>query len=139
MLRFRTVDLRYPQHLSMNQRLSRAGRLIRSISLDDLPNLINVLRGEMSLVGPRPTEPERVDSQRLEWQRILSVRPGMISYAILMLAREYNDTPLERKLVLEGEYVARQSLGFDIWILLEGFRSMIASRGNIKMHGTPRG
>jgi lipopolysaccharide/colanic/teichoic acid biosynthesis glycosyltransferase len=63
----------------------------------------------------------------------------MISYAILMLAREYNDTLLERKLALEMEYVVRQSLWFDIWILLEGFRSLIASRGNIKMHGTPRG
>lgn len=78
MLRVRTVDLSVPADLPMEQRLSCAGRWIRNLSLDDLPNLFNVLVGRMSLVGPRPTEPDRVDPADPAWQRVLSVRPGMV-------------------------------------------------------------
>jgi lipopolysaccharide/colanic/teichoic acid biosynthesis glycosyltransferase len=138
LLRFRTVDLRHPQYLNMDDRLSHIGRLIRHLSLDDLPNLINVLCGEMSFVGPRPMEPERIDQNDPMSQRILSIRPGMISYAILMLAREYNLSSSERKQTLEFEYVAAQSLSFDARMLVLAVRSLIMSRGNIKARGTPR-
>lgn len=57
LLRFRTVDISKPAHLSMQERLTRVGSFIRNYSLDDLPNVFNVLKGELSLVGPRPTEP----------------------------------------------------------------------------------
>jgi lipopolysaccharide/colanic/teichoic acid biosynthesis glycosyltransferase len=57
MLRFRTVDLQKPAHLPMDQKLTRAGKLLRNFSLDDLPNLFTILAGEMGFVGPRPTEP----------------------------------------------------------------------------------
>jgi lipopolysaccharide/colanic/teichoic acid biosynthesis glycosyltransferase len=138
LLRFRTVDLRHPHHLNMDDRLNRVGRLLRNLSLDDLPNVINVLRGEMSFVGPRPMEPERIDQNDPASQYILSTRPGMISYAILMLAREYNLSSPEQKQALELKYVASQSLYFDGWILATAIRSLIASRGNIKARGTPR-
>src|SRR5262249_52568156 len=55
---------------------TRFGRLIGNLSLDDLPTLWNVLRGDMSLIGPRPEIPEKVDLADANWQKVLSVRPG---------------------------------------------------------------
>ncbi len=72
LLRFRTVDISKPVHLSMDERLTRVGGFIRNYSLDDLPNVFNVLKGEMGVVGPRPTEPEIVDINDPAWQKILS-------------------------------------------------------------------
>lgn len=59
---------------------------MRELSLDNLPNLLNGLRGGMGLVGPRPMEPEQVGLSDPAWQRILSARPGLLSLAILRLA-----------------------------------------------------
>src|SRR5260370_3091141 len=64
LLRFRTVDISKPAHLKMNERLTRVGGFIRNYSLDDLPNVFNVLKGEMSIVSPRPPEPEIVVGNR---------------------------------------------------------------------------
>jgi lipopolysaccharide/colanic/teichoic acid biosynthesis glycosyltransferase len=138
LLRFRTVDLAVPADRPMAQRLSRAGRRIRDLSLDDLPNLFNVLAGDMSLVGPRPTEPERVDLDDPHWQRVLSVRPGMVSYAILCLGREYNASPPGAKLQLELEYVQRQSVVCDLRLLLLAAIALLRSGGNVKARGEPR-
>ena len=138
MLRFRTVDLAVSSHLPMAQRLSRAGRWIRNLSLDDLPNLFNVLVGEMSFVGPRPTEPDRVDLGDPAWQRVLRVQPGMVSYAILCLGREYNASPSDLKLQLELEYVERQSVAGDLRLLLLAAAALVQSRGNVKSRGAPR-
>ena len=89
MLRFRTmVDT--STHRTPDERLTPVGRFIRNYSLDELPLLLNVLRGDMSIIGPRPTEVTVVDQTDLAWQQILSVRPGVISYAVLGFAREFN-------------------------------------------------
>ena len=88
-LRFRTM-VESSIHCSVDDRLTPVGRFIRNYSLDELPILFNVLRGEMSIIGPRPTEPRFVDLADPAWQQILSVRPGVISYAILGLAGNYN-------------------------------------------------
>jgi lipopolysaccharide/colanic/teichoic acid biosynthesis glycosyltransferase len=138
LLGFRTmVDAAAAPALSPKARQTRVGRLIRNYSLDHLPMAINVLRGEMSVVGPRPMEPARVDLADPTWQRILSVRPGAMSCAILRLARHYNQTPVVEKQRLELEYVARQSLWFDLRLLAAAVRAQIASRGNIKARGKP--
>jgi lipopolysaccharide/colanic/teichoic acid biosynthesis glycosyltransferase len=137
MLRFRTVDINKPAHLSMDERMTRAGRFIRNYSIDDLPNLFNVLMGDMSIVGPRPTEPERVDLEDPGWQRILTLRPGLLSFAIHKLARQYNASSWELRNKLELEYVQNQSLAFDLQILREAARALVASKGNIKARGEP--
>jgi lipopolysaccharide/colanic/teichoic acid biosynthesis glycosyltransferase len=135
LLRMRTVDPRRPASAPMAERLSRVGRLLRELSLDDLPNLLNVLRGDLSLVGPRPMEPDRVDLADPAWQRVLSVRPGLVSLAIVRLASAYNSSPLQVRHALELEYVARQSLAFDLRLLVEGLVGLVRSRGNIKTRG----
>jgi len=137
LLRFRTVDISKPAHLSMQERLTRVGRFIRNYSLDDLPNVFKVLKGELSLVGPRPTEPERGDLTDPAWQKVLTVRPGYISWAILELASAYNASPWSLKLQLEEEYLQKKSLIFDVLVLRKAVRGLIASRGNVKARGVP--
>jgi lipopolysaccharide/colanic/teichoic acid biosynthesis glycosyltransferase len=137
MFRFRTMTSDSADGRSAEHRLTGVGRFIRNYSLDDLPNLINVLKGEMSIVGPRPMEPERVDVKDPSWQRILTVKPGMISWAILSLARTYNASGQAVKQQLELEYVQYQSLLFDMQVLGQAVKALLASRGNVKARGRP--
>jgi lipopolysaccharide/colanic/teichoic acid biosynthesis glycosyltransferase len=111
--------------------------VIRNYSLDDLPNLLNVLIGEMSIVGPRPTEPERVNMADSVWQATLSVRPGLLSFAILRLAHTYNASDLQIKQHVELDYIVRQSFRFDLEVFVRWMQSHIASNGNIKARGRP--
>ncbi|MGI8422559.1 MAG: sugar transferase [Chloroflexota bacterium] len=118
-------------------RETAVGRIVRNYSLDHLPMLWHVARGDMSLIGPRPMEPELVDLSDPAWQHILSVRPGAASYAILRLARTYNRSAMAERQRLELEYVDRRSLRFDLALCGEVMRAKIASRGNIKARGEP--
>lgn len=136
LIRFKTmIDTTAP--LSVQERLTKVGRFIRNYSLDDIPNLINVLRGDLSMIGPRATEPEFVDLSNPEWQQILSIKPGGFSYAILVLATEFNSSNPERKRQLELDYVQKQSFWYDMQIMRRAIRATIASKGNIKMRGKP--
>ncbi len=137
MWRFRTVDLQQPDYLPVSARLTRVGRFIRNLSLDDLPNLLNIVTGDMSLVGPRPTEPERVDLDDPAWQRILSVRPGN-SPAILQLGKAYNRSPNQLKQQLELAYVERHSFWYDLQLCWRFLWAAVASRGNVKARGTAK-
>jgi len=119
------------------ERLTRVGKFIRNYSLDDLPNIFNMLKGELSLVGPRPTEPEIVDLNDPAWQRVLTVRPGYISWAILELASTYNASPWPLRLRLEEEYVQKKSLLFDVFVLRKALQKLVASKGNVKARGVP--
>jgi lipopolysaccharide/colanic/teichoic acid biosynthesis glycosyltransferase len=109
-----------------DRRVTRLGRLLRSSSLDELPQLFNILSGEMSLVGPRP---DQLDQARFysgdEWRRNL-VKPGITGLAqvsgrnaILWASRKQ----------LDLEYVARQSVRLDLEILLRTVPCVLASRG----------
>jgi lipopolysaccharide/colanic/teichoic acid biosynthesis glycosyltransferase len=118
-------------------RQTRVGRFIRTYGLDDLPVLWNVVRGDMSLVGPRPMELDRVDLADPAWQGILSVKPGLVSYAILRLASTYNRSPMTERQRLELEYVARRSFRCDLAVFGAAVRALIASQGNYKAQGAP--
>lgn len=136
LIRFKTmIDTTAP--LRAEERLTKVGRFIRNYSLDDIPNLINLLRGDLSLIGPRATEPERVDLSHPEWQQILSIRPGVFSYAILVLATEFNRSSPERKRQLELDYVQNQSFWYDLQLMRRVIQKMMASKGNIKTRGKP--
>lgn len=136
MLRFRTmVDT--PSHRTPDERLTPVGRFIRNYSLDELPLLLNVVWGDMSIIGPRPTEVTVVDQADAAWQQILSVRPGVISYSTLGLARDFNASSQEVRKRLELDYLRQRSLGFDMDVLQRAVRALIVSRGNVKARGTP--
>lgn len=100
-------------------RCTRFGKLMRRLSLDELPQLVNVLRGEMSLVGPRPERPFFVSTFAQElpnYMRRHSVLPGITGWAQINGLR--GDTSLARRLEYDLDYIARWSVSFNIRILL---------------------
>jgi lipopolysaccharide/colanic/teichoic acid biosynthesis glycosyltransferase len=115
-----------------NGRLTPSGRILRRFSLDHLPMLVNVLRGDLALVGPRPTEPDRIDLADERWWTVLSVRPGLVNHAIVRLGSRYNHTPPDQRPTLELAYVQRAGPGFDRQLLREAAKAFISSRGNVK-------
>ena len=122
-------------------RITRIGRLLRKTKLDELPQLINVLRGEMSIVGPRPEVPQYVAMFGKEEQAILTVRPGMTDWASLwdidegaVLAgsanaeRDYLERIRPQKLRLQLEYVRRRSLRVDLQIIAQTVATVFRRR-----------
>lgn len=120
-------------------RITRIGRIIRKTKIDELPQLINVLRGDMSLVGPRPEVRKYVDMFAEDYKDILRVRPGITDLASLKYRdeatilgsaddpqREYAERVLPEKIRLAREYVQRQSLFFDIWIIFGTLYHVVA-------------
>jgi lipopolysaccharide/colanic/teichoic acid biosynthesis glycosyltransferase len=112
-------------------RITRVGRLLRKTKIDELPQLINVLKGEMSLVGPRPELPRFVELFRSEYAEILTVRPGITDLASLKYQdeaklmgqftnpeEEYVRSILPDKIRLAKEYIDRSSMFFDLSLIL---------------------
>ena len=138
MLRLRTMEDLYDPADAVSERVeTRVGHVIRNYSIDDLPNLWNVLRGEMSIVGPRAIEPHLVDLANPEWHAILSVKPGWLGNAVLCLGSSFNASSPALKQKLELEYVERQSLAYDLRLVGRTVWMHVASGGNIKARGKP--
>jgi lipopolysaccharide/colanic/teichoic acid biosynthesis glycosyltransferase len=97
------------------QRLTRLGRFLRATSLDELPQLWNVIRGDMNLVGPRPLLPEYTERYGAFERRRLEVKPGITGWAQV---HGRNNTTWERRFLLDVWYVDHQSLWLDLKILL---------------------
>lgn len=102
-------------HPDEDPRVTRVGRFIRRTSLDELPNLINVVLGDMSLVGPRPEIPELIPYYGRSAKTVLSVKPGITSLAKL-LGRD--NITFQETLELDLRYIRERSLGADFGILL---------------------
>jgi len=134
-LKFRTMvvdaeKLGLPLTAGKDPRITGVGEVLRKTKLDELPQLVNVLRGEMSLVGPRPEVPKYVEMFKEEFARILVVRPGITDLASIRYRNEseileksddpeqtYIEELLPDKLRLAQEYVNRSSLRLDFWII----------------------
>lgn len=99
-----------------NAKITRFGRILRATSIDELPQLFNILNGTMSLVGPRPLIPEETEIRELrEKYNVYTIRPGITGWAQV---NGRDNISLEQKALLDKEYVEKQSLGFDIKILI---------------------
>jgi lipopolysaccharide/colanic/teichoic acid biosynthesis glycosyltransferase len=107
-------------------RLTRLGRLLRAASLDELPELFNVVRGDMSLVGPRPLLLEYLGRYTPEQARRHAVRPGVTGWAQV---NGRNSLSWEEKFVLDVWYVDHHSLWLDLKILLLTARQVIGRKG----------
>jgi len=106
-------------------RLTRFGRFLRASSLDELPELLNVLRGDMSLVGPRPLPVRYLPRYTPEQRRRHEVRPGVTGWAQV---NGRNSLDWETKFRYDVEYVGRQSLAFDFRILFMTFFQVLFPR-----------
>lgn len=119
-------------------RITRVGRVLRRLKIDETPQLINVLRGDMSLVGPRPEDPRYVRGYSVEQRRVLSVRPGLCSPAVIKYRHEealleasddaertYVDVILPDKLSMDLDYIDSRSLVSDLRILGGALVSLI--------------
>jgi lipopolysaccharide/colanic/teichoic acid biosynthesis glycosyltransferase len=133
--KFRTMVADAPRRggpitVGADPRITRVGRILRATKLDELPQLLNVLKGEMSLVGPRPEVRRYVELFRQDYEEILSVRPGITDLASLryryeaeLLAaatdpeEEYVSRVLPEKIRLAKEYTRRSSLLFDVTLI----------------------
>jgi lipopolysaccharide/colanic/teichoic acid biosynthesis glycosyltransferase len=107
-------------------RITRTGRLLRRLSLDELPNLVNVLRGEMAMVGPRPTVQEQVDRYTERQRRRLEVRPGITGWAQV---NGRTSLPWPERIELDVWYVEHRSLRLDLRILARTVRMLATGHG----------
>jgi lipopolysaccharide/colanic/teichoic acid biosynthesis glycosyltransferase len=112
-----------------DDRITRVGTLLRRYSLDELPNLWNVLRGEMSIVGPRPTIPVQVEQYTPHQRRRLAVKPGITGWAQV---RGRASLPWSERIELDIWYVEHQSLWLDLKILARTVRLVLDGRGIYK-------
>jgi lipopolysaccharide/colanic/teichoic acid biosynthesis glycosyltransferase len=107
-------------------RITRVGRFLRRYSLDELPQLWNVLKGEMSLVGPRPHPLDDYQRYELEHLRRLDVTPGITGLWQIIARR---DSSFNRNMALDLEYIDRWSVWLDLQILFKTCRVVFAGTG----------
>jgi lipopolysaccharide/colanic/teichoic acid biosynthesis glycosyltransferase len=107
-------------------RVTRAGRILRRFSLDEVPNLINVLRGEMSIVGPRPTIEAQVKDYTPRQRRRLEVKPGITGWAQV---QGRAGIPWEERIELDVWYVDHRSIALDLRILAMTLGALLSGRG----------
>jgi lipopolysaccharide/colanic/teichoic acid biosynthesis glycosyltransferase len=128
---------------SVDPRVTSIGRMLRHLKLDELPQLWNVLKGEMSLVGPRPEVPRYVESYSPAQRRVLTVRPGITDPASIAYRREeellaaqpdpdryYREIVLPDKLNLSLEYLERMSFSYDVLLVLHTTGSIFSSKSH---------
>ncbi len=140
LIKFRTMVTNADQGLNItignnDQRITKLGRILRRFKIDELPQLVNVLRGEMSLVGPRPEVPRYVALYNEKQKKVLSVKPGITDYASIKYRHEnellaeatqgqspeefYIHTVMPHKLALNLLYVKKQSFILDIKLIVK--------------------
>ena len=107
-------------------RITRVGALLRRTSLDELPNLWNVVRGEMSLIGPRPTVPSQVAHYSARQRGRLAIRPGITGWAQV---NGRTSLPWSERIELDLHYIAHRSLALDARILVRTVRVLLGGGG----------
>jgi lipopolysaccharide/colanic/teichoic acid biosynthesis glycosyltransferase len=107
-------------------RITRVGAFIRRYSIDELPQIWNVLLGDMSIVGPRPPVPNEVAEYTYEQRRRLDALPGL---TCLWQIAGRSDVPFKRQVELDLEYIHTQSLSRDLRIILATFPAVVSGRG----------
>ena len=112
--------------MQKDPRVTRFGRFIRKFSIDELPQLFNVVVGDMSLVGPRPPLPSEVAEYTLEDRKRLTVKPGI---TCIWQVSGRSDIPFRQQVALDKEYIMSRSLWRDLWILLKTVPAVLTGKG----------
>lgn len=129
MIKFRSMKNAFDKDgvpLPDEKRISPFGQKLRSTTLDEMPQLLNVLKGEMSIVGPRPQMKDFLDHYTAEQMRRHEVKPGMTGLAQVS---GRNNLTWEEKFELDVEYVDNQSIGLDFKIMLKTVKVMVKKEG----------
>ena len=114
--------------LKDDPRITRVGKLLRKTSLDELPQLINILKGEMSIVGPRPVVEEELSWYENDVDTILSVKPGLTGW---WAVNGRSEVPYPKRCDLEMYYVRNACLLFDIKILFYTIKAVFSQKGAV--------
>lgn len=118
-----TGDIATEELKDADEKITKVGRFLRVYSIDELPQLFNILNGTMSLVGPRPLIPAEENIRRLrEEYNVYSVTPGITGLAQI---NGRDNLSIEEKALLDKEYIENQSLLLDIKIILKTFKKVI--------------
>jgi lipopolysaccharide/colanic/teichoic acid biosynthesis glycosyltransferase len=112
--------------MKQDPRITRFGRFLRKTSLDEIPQLWNVIKGDMSLVGPRPPLPSEVARYTLEERRRLDIRPGL---TCIWQVSGRSDIPFSKQVKLDLKYIESQSFWFDIKLLLKTIPAVLLGKG----------
>lgn len=119
--------------LKDDPRITRVGHFIREHSLDEIPQFLNILKGEMSLVGPRAYYPDELRDQQKKYPStrepvkvVLSVRPGLTGYWQVSGRSEVN---FDKRIKMDASYVKKRSIFYDFWIILKTPWAMISGKG----------
>lgn len=134
LFRFRTMYT----GMNMENRFTPVGSFLRNYSLDHLPQMLNLLKGDLTLVGPRPMEVDIVDLENPTWKQYVRAKPGLFNYAIYRLGKQWTlSRSREPRLnqELELEYMQKRSAKSDLQLFLRSLRMFITSKGNIKERG----
>lgn len=112
--------------MKRDPRITRVGRIIRKLSIDELPQLYNVLRGDMSLVGPRPAVPQEVALYQFDERKRLEVTPGITG---LQQISGRSDLDFKRWIELDFQYISERGTRIDIMILVKTIPAVIFGKG----------
>jgi exopolysaccharide production protein ExoY len=108
-------------------RVTPLGGLMRKLSLDEFPQLLNVLSGEMSLVGPRPIFVQEVHTSGFFFEHYCRVRPGLTG---IWQTSGRSDTSYHQRVTMDVAYVRRKSLGLDLWLLAKTLPAVLLAKGS---------
>lgn len=119
--------------LKDDPRITRTGHFIRKHSLDEVPQLFNILKGDMSLVGPRAYYPDELKEQQLKYPQtqqavsvVLSIKPGLTGYWQVSGRSEIN---FDKRIEMDATYVRKRSIIYDLWIILKTPWAMVSGQG----------
>ena len=119
--------------LKNDPRITKVGRFIRKHSLDEIPQLLNILKGEMSIVGPRAYYPDELREQQRKYPQtadsvkvVLSVRPGLTGFWQVSGRSEIN---FDKRIEMDALYVSKRSIPYDLWIIAKTPWAMISGKG----------
>jgi lipopolysaccharide/colanic/teichoic acid biosynthesis glycosyltransferase len=113
--------------LKEDPRITKIGKFLRTTNLDEFPQFINVLKGEMSIVGPRPLVPEEIERYGTQIDRILTIRPGITG---LWQVSGRNDIPYAQRIRIDVNYVKHRNFWLDLRIVLKTVLMTIIPRNN---------
>jgi len=121
--------------LHEDPRVTKVGKFVRKHSIDEIPQFINVLKGEMSLVGPRPYYPDELEEQQKKYpetkalvKEVLNVKPGATGEWQVSGRSEIN---FDKRIVMDAKYARRRSIIYDILILLKSPLAMVTGKGAV--------